>query len=129
MFAGLPLILAPLLVYDLVVLGLFGPTPGDPWVQPVFTLSLPSDGRFTLLVGDVLIVAALLCLVADLRRRIGHGAPSVLDRGLPLAVFLVHAVQFLFVAAAATSVFLVLSVIAAIDAATAFARPRGGRRD
>lgn len=129
MFSGLPLILAPLLVYDLVVLGLFGPTPGDPWVQPVFTLSLPSDGRFTLLTGDVLVVAALCCLLADLRRRMRHGVVTRLDTALPIVVLLLHLIQFLTVAAAATSVFLVLSVIAAVDAASAVLPPTRGRRD
>ena len=130
MFSGLPLILAPLLVYDLVVLGLFGPTPGDPWVQPVFTLSMVSDARFTLLFGDMLIVAALACLFVEIVKATRTSSPTIVDHALSLGVFIIHLIEFLTVAAAATSVFFILTVIALVDVIGGFTITiRGARRD
>ena len=130
MFFNIPLTLAPLLVYNLQILGIFGATAGDPWVQPVFTLSMVSDARFTLLFGDLLIVAALVCLFVEIVKATRTSAPTIVDHAMSLAVFVVHLIEFLTVAGAATSVFFILMVIALIDVVGGFTITiRGARRD
>ncbi|TBW36311.1 hypothetical protein EYW49_14500 [Siculibacillus lacustris] len=130
MFLSLPLTLAPLLVYNLVIAGFFGATPGDPWVQPVFTVTMVSDARFTLLLGDVLIVAALACLFVEIVKATRTAGPTIVDHVLSFAVFVVHLVEFLTVGAAATSVFFILTVVATIDVIGGFTITiRGARRD
>ena len=130
MFFNIPLTLAPLLVYNLQILGIFGTTAGDPWVQPVFTLAMVSDARFTLLFGDLLIVAALVCLFVEIVKATRTSAPTIVDHAMSLAVFVVHLIEFLTVAGAATSVFFILMVIALIDVVGGFTITiRGARRD
>jgi FtsH-binding integral membrane protein len=130
MLFNIPLTLAPLLVYNLQAFGLLGTTPGDPWVQPVFTVTMVSDARFTLLFGDMLIVAALVCLFVEIAKATRTSAPTIVDHSMSLAVFIVHLVEFLTVAAAATSVFFILMVIALIDVVGGFTITiRGARRD
>lgn len=130
MLFNIPLTLAPLLVYNLQIMGLFGAAPGDPWVQPVLTLSMVSDARFTLLFGDVLIVAALVCLFVEIVKATRTSSPTIVDHAMSLAVFVVHLVEFLTVAGAATSVFFILMMIALIDVVGGFTITiRGARRD
>jgi len=130
MFYNIPLTLAPLLVYDLQLFGLFGRTPGDPWVQPVVTLSMMSDARFTLLFGDLLIVAALACLFVEIVKATRTSAPTIVDHATSLAVFIVYLIEFLTIAGAATSVFFILMVISLIDVVGGFTITiRGARRD
>jgi hypothetical protein len=130
MFFNIPLTLAPLLVYNLQILGVFGVPAGDPWIQPVFTVSMMSDARFTLLFGDVLIVAALVCLFVEIVKATRTSAPTIVDHAMSLVVFIVYLVEFLTVAGAATSAFFILMVIALVDVVGGFTITiRGARRD
>lgn len=130
MFFNLPLTLAPLVVYNMAIAGFFGPAGGDPWVQPVFTITMVSDARFTLLFGDVLIIGALICLFVEIVKATRTASPTIVDHALSLGVFIVHLIEFLTVAAAATSVFFILMVIALIDVVGGFTITiRGAKRD
>ena len=130
MLFNIPLTLAPLLVYNLQVFGIFGAPAGDPWVQPIFTATMVSDARFTLLFGDLIIVAALLCLFIEIVKATRTSAPTIVDHSMSLAVFIAYLVEFLTVAGAATSVFFILMVIALIDVVGGFTITiRGARRD
>ncbi len=130
MIRNIPLTLAPLAVYDLEAFGLFGRPAGDPWAQPIFTLQMVSDARFTLLFGDVLIVAALVCLFVEIVKATRTTGPTILDHGLSLAVFVVYLIEFLIMASAATSVFFVLMVISLVDVIGGITITiRGARRD
>ncbi len=130
MLFNVPLTLAPLVVYNLVIGGLVGQTPGDPWVQPVFTVTMVSDARFTLLLGDVLIIAALACLFIEIVKATRTTSPTIVDHALSLGVFVIHLIEFLTVLGAATSVFFIMMVIALIDVIGGFTITiRGSRRD
>ncbi|MBV5266214.1 hypothetical protein J3S89_19345 [Pinisolibacter sp. B13] len=130
MVMNVPLTLAPLLVYNLVIAGLIGAAPGDPWVEPVFTVTMVSDARFTLLLGDMLILGALVCLFVEIVKATRTSSPTIVDHALSLGVFVIHLVEFLTVAAAATSVFFILTAIALIDVVGGFTITiRGARRD
>jgi hypothetical protein len=130
MFFNIPLTLAPLLVYNLQLFGVFGAAAGDPWVSPVFTVSMMSDARFTLLFGDLLIVAGLVCLFVEIVKATRTSAPTIVDHSMSLGVFILYLVEFLTVAGAATSVFFILMVIALIDVVGGFTITiRGARRD
>ncbi len=130
MFLNVPLTLAPLLVYNLVIAGAFGANAGDPWVQPVFTVTMVSDARFTLLLGDVLILGALVCLFVEIVKATRTASPTIVDHALSLAVFVAHLIEFLTVVGAASSVFFILTAIALIDVVGGFTITiRGARRD
>ena len=120
MLANIPLTLAPLVVYNLHAFGVFGPTPGDPWTQPVFTMTMVSDARFTLLLSDVLIVGALVVLFIEIVKATRRSTQAIIDHIASTAVFVIHLVEFLIVRQAATSVFFILTVIAFIDMVAGF---------
>ena len=58
MIFNIPLLIAPLVVYNAFVFGFLGVDVGDPWSAPIFTIQMVSDARWTLTLGDVMIVAS-----------------------------------------------------------------------
>jgi len=112
---SLPLTIAPLLVYNIIAFGLFGELPGDPWIAPVFTVELVSGARFTLVVGDLMILAALVLLFFEILKATRVGVVSLADHILSTLVLIAYVVEFLSVPQAAHSVFFILSAIALID--------------
>ncbi len=117
---NIPLTIAPLIVYNIIAFGLLGPEPGNPWVLPVATIQLPSDARWSLLLGDLMIAASLFLLFIEVVKatRVGRGA--VLDHILSTLVFVVFLVEFLVVGEAATSVFFTLMLISMFDMIAGF---------
>ncbi len=117
---NIPLTVAPLIVYNIIAFGLLGPEPGNSWILPVATVALPSDARWSLLLGDLMIAASLFLLFIEIVKatRVGRGA--VLDHILSTLVFVVFLIEFLVVAEAATSVFFTLLLIAMFDMIAGF---------
>lgn len=130
MFATIPLMLAPLIVFNLFALRIFGGDFGDPWLVPLFTLDMPSGARFTLASGDLLIIVAVVLLFAEILKATRTGTASIADHVLSLIVFVVYLVEFIVVPYAAHGVFAVLTVIALIDVIAGFSITiSGARRD
>lgn len=127
---NIPLTVAPLIVYNLIALRVIGGFPGDPWILPVMTVELASQARWTLLMGDLMIVVALLLLFVEILKATRVGATSVLDHILSALVFAAYLAEFLIVPAAASSVFFILLVISLVDLIAGFTVTiHGARRD
>jgi hypothetical protein len=120
MLATVPLTLAPLIVYNLFSLGLIGAGPGDPWLQPLFTVEMVSGARFTPTSGDLLLIGAITLLFGEILKATRTGSTTVADHVASLVVFIVYLIEFLVVPQAAHSTFLLLTVIAFIDVVAGF---------
>ena len=130
MLAALPLMLIPLIVFNLFAFRLIGGEFGDPWLVPLFTLDMPSGARFTLASGDLLLIGAILLLFVEILKATRTGTGSIADHVLSLSVFVVYLVEFIVVPHAAHGVFAVLTVIALIDVIAGFSITiSGARRD
>ena len=131
MLRTIPLTLAPLIVFNLFALNLIGGGgPGDPWSAPLFTVEMLSGARFTLTSGDLLVIAAVALLFAEILKATRTGSATVADHLLSMIVFVVYLVEFLAVPQAAHSVFLILTAIAFIDVVAGFSITiRAARRD
>lgn len=130
LLVNIPLTIAPLLVYNIIAFGVIGTFPGDPWVLPVMTVELASNARWTMVLGDLMILAGLALLFVEILKATRVGAASVIDHMLSALVFAVYLAEFLIVAEAASSVFFILAVIALIDLIAGFTISiHGARRD
>ncbi|ADZ68644.1 hypothetical protein [Polymorphum gilvum] len=130
LIVSLPLTLAPLLIYNIVAFGLIGSFGGDPWFAPVLTVEMVSGARFTLVVGDMMIAAALVLLFIEMLKATRTGVVALGDHILSVLVFVAYLVEFLTVRQAATSVFFLLMTIALIDVVAGFSITiAGARRD
>lgn len=127
---NIPLMIAPLVVFNLFVFGFLGDPLGDPWLLPVFTVTMVSDARWTLTIGDILIVVSLGLLFIELLKATRTGAGTILDHLLSTGVFIMFLIEFLLVREAANSVFFILMIIALIDVIAGYSVTiRSARRD
>lgn len=127
---SLPLTLLPLIAYNVIVFGGAGAVVGDPWSAPLFGIDMTSGARFTMVMGDAMITAALILLFIEMLKATRTGVIALADHILSMLVFVAYLVEFLIVGAAATSVFFILMAIALIDVIAGFSITiSGARRD
>lgn len=130
LIVSIPLTVAPLLVYNILAFSLLGDAGGDPWQAPVLTLELVSGARFTLVIGDLMIIAGLALLFVELLKATRTGVVALTDHILSTLVFIAYLVEFLTVREAATSVFFILMCVTLVDVIAGFSITiTGARRD
>lgn len=119
MLAAIPLMIVPLIGYNLVMIGLLGG--GIAELQTtIFSTSMMSGATWTMSMGDLLIVISLVLLFFEVLKATRTGPWSVIDHMLSMFVFVAFLVEFLLVRDAATQVFFILMVIAFIDVIAGF---------
>ena len=119
MIAAIPLMIVPLIVYNLVMIGLIGG--GIAGLSSTITsLLMMSGATWTMSLGDLLIVVSLLLLFIEVLKATRTGSWSVIDHMLSMFVFVAFLVEFLLVRDAATHVFFILMVIALVDVIAGF---------
>jgi hypothetical protein len=119
MLAAIPLMIVPLIVYNLVLIGLIGGGVSA-LGSTITSLSMMSGATWTMSLGDLLIVVSLVLLFVEVLKATRTGSWSVIDHMLSMFVFVAFLVEFLLVRDAATHVFFILMVIAFIDVIAGF---------
>jgi len=120
MLRSIPLMIVPLILFNLAPLGLFGAGIADPWGEPAAAFGMVSGGTFTLDWGAALVGFALLVLFVEILKATRTTNASVLDHLLSIFVFVAFLIEFLLVPAAAHPAFFLLTVIALIDVLAGF---------
>lgn len=122
MLKNIPLLIVPFILYNLVLAGAIeaGTGPEDPFAQEIFAVGMMSGGRWTMSLGDLLIVAGLLILFFEIMKSTRTNNASVLDHLLSTLVFVAYLIEFLLVADAAHPVFFILMVITLVDVLAGF---------
>ena len=118
MLSKIPLLVIPLILFNLGLFGLIGGD--DPFARSLFTVEMMSGGTWTMTIGDVIVLVALLVLFVEIMKSTITGMASIIDHLLSTIVFVVYLVEFLLVAGASTSLFFTLMVIALIDVLAGF---------
>jgi uncharacterized membrane protein len=121
MIAAIPLMVIPFILYNLAMLGLMGDG-GIPSLQhDVIVLSMISGAIWSMALGDLFIVVALVVLFFEILKATRNGSGSLINHMLSMLVFIAFLVEFLLVQDAATQVFFILMTIALIDVIGGFA--------
>ena len=121
MIAAMPLMIIPFILYNLAMLGLMGDG-GIPALQhDVIVLSMISGAIWSMALGDLFIVIALVVLFFEILRATRTGPGNLANHMLSMLVFIAFLVEFLLVRDAATQVFFILMTIALIDVIGGFA--------
>ena len=120
MLAAMPLMLVPLIAFNLYAFGVGTTTEGDPWALALFSTEMLSGALFSLRAGDLLVIGGVAVLFAEILKATRTGSATLTDHLLSMLVFVAFLVEFLVVPAAAHSVFLILTVIAFIDVVAGF---------
>jgi hypothetical protein len=120
MLGAVPLLIIPFILYNLGLTGVFGGDPADVWATQLLSVQMMSGGVWTMTLGDVLIVIALLLFFVEIVKATRTSNTSVVDHLLSTFVFVAFLVEFLLVQGAAHSVFFTLMVISLIDLLAGF---------
>jgi len=115
MLRHLPLMAIPLIVLNIIVLL------GSATLQtPAFTTVLVSGAAWSLLVGDLVVLLAVILLYAEVLKATRTGTASIIDHLLSLAVFLVFLLEFLLVPSMGTNTVFVVMAISLVDVISGF---------
>ena len=102
MLSSVPLLVVSFILYNFGLAGLFGDGPsGDPWQAEMFSFRMMSGGAFSMTLGRLMILIALLLFVEIVKSTRTSNA-SVVDHLLSTLVFVAFLVEFLLVEGAAT---------------------------
>ncbi|MFT6657542.1 hypothetical protein [Maritalea sp.] len=115
----IPLLSLPLIIYNLVAFDIVGDK-ANGWSSPVMSLDMVSGAIWTLSVGDLLVVLALILLFVEVLKSTKVGNSSIMDHMLSTFVFIAYLVEFLLVPAAATSLFFTCMVMSLVDLMAGF---------
>jgi hypothetical protein len=119
MLGMIPLLIIPFLLYNLGLAGVLG-TGADPFATQIFSVTMMSGGVWSMSVGDLLVVIALLLLFVEMMKSTRSSNASIIDHLLSTFVFVAFLVEFLLVRGAAHPVFFTLMVITLIDVLAGF---------
>ncbi|MFP3921826.1 MAG: hypothetical protein ACLFPA_09285 [Dichotomicrobium sp.] len=123
MLAAVPWLVVVLILYNIAVF-VFGGT-GVEGARAllqgeIVTIPLMSGARWSLSVGDAMILLTLVLLFVELMKAARRRGISLADQALSTIILIICMIQFLMVEKAATSVFLVIAVAAFIDVIAGF---------
>ena len=124
MFAAVPLLALPVLLYNLNLLllpgGLRATGIAAQLAGPVFTLRMASGAAWAVTVGDLFLAASLVVLFIELLRSAASRKAAIVNHALSLVLFMGALVEFLLLKGFATSVFFLITLMVLLDVLAGF---------
>lgn len=114
-----PLLVVPLILYNLFAFVFFGANPAG-WSNSIFSIFMPSRAPWILSLGDVMVVVGLVFLFFEILKSTRVGNTSIFEHILSTLVFVVYLIEFILVAACASSTFFILMAMSLIDVVAGF---------
>jgi uncharacterized membrane protein len=124
MFAAIPLLLFPVLAYNLIVLtlpgGLSAVDANLRMAQPLFAVRMTSHIDWSVALGDLLLAVALVVLFIELLKSTTSRRIAIVNHSLSMILFIACLVEFLLAPACATSTFFLLTLMVLLDVLAGF---------
>ncbi|WP_438751351.1 hypothetical protein [Pararhizobium sp. O133] len=120
MIAAIPLLILPFILYNLGMVGVLGSGGVAVFEDVILSMTMLSGAVWTMSVGDLVIVIALLLLFVEILKATRVSSKALLDHLLSMVLFIVFLMEFLLVANAANHVFFILMTICFIDVIAGF---------
>lgn len=117
MISAIPMTALPLIAYNLIGYSVSG---ADPWASTVVAVPLPSGAHWSMKLGDLLVLFAIIMLYVEIVRAAGVARGGAVNRTLSIVILAVYVAEFLAADAAAHSVFFALTMIAGLDVVAGF---------
>ena len=114
----LPLLVIPLVIYNLMILGpVIGPVAdAQAWLaQPLFTVHMFSGDAWHVSSGDALLGTAVFLLFIEIVKSTRTDAVSLINHGLGTLLFIFFLIQFLTMRGFSNSVFGLLCALQLVD--------------
>ncbi|WP_309644707.1 hypothetical protein [Phenylobacterium sp.] len=124
MFAALPLLLLPVLAYNLIALTLAGGfnsvEASIRLTEPLFGIAMTSKVEWPVNLGDILMAAGLIVLFIELLKSTTSRRTAIVNHALSMLLFVACLVEFLLAPAFATSTFFLLTLMVLLDVLAGF---------
>jgi hypothetical protein len=124
MFAAIPLLLLPVLAYNLIALTLQGglqAVDADARMsQQLFSVRMTSHIDWMVSLGDLLLAASLVVLFVELLKSTTSRRIAIVNHALSMVLFIVCLVEFLLAPACATSTFFLITLMVLLDVLAGF---------
>lgn len=124
MFAAIPLLVIPVLVYNVVALamtdGFHAIDAGTRLNEALFSIRMTSNVDWPVSLGDVLLAVGLVVLFIELLKSTNSRRAAIINHSLSMLLFVACLVQFLLLPAFATSTFFLLSLMVLLDVLAGF---------
>jgi len=123
-FTALPLLIIPILLYNLIAIAQI--VSGNPdqahagLVAELFSVPMPSGGQWSVAGGDLLILLGLFMLFFELIKSTSSEHVAIVNHSLSMVLFIVALVEFLLLPGFATSTFFLLSMMVLLDVVAGF---------
>ena len=124
MFAAFPLLVLPVLLYNLVLLsmkgGLGSTEVAAQLAQPLFTIHMTSGGAWPVSLGDLFLAAALIVMFIELLKSANSRNVAIINHSLSMILFVGCLVEFLLLKGFSTSVFFLITMMVLLDVLAGF---------
>ena len=125
MLIALPLLLIPVVLYNIVVLtnGLSGAgvTAADAALrEPLFSLPMASGASWNVGAGDLILFLSLILLFVELLKSTSSQKVAIVNHALSMALFVICLVEFLLLPGFAGSVFFLILTMVLLDVLAGF---------
>jgi hypothetical protein len=124
MIAAIPLLLLPVLIYNVIILTLPGGfaaiDAAGRMDQQLFAVTMTSHIDWSVSLGDLLLAAALVVLFIELLKSTTSRRIAIVNHALSLLLFIICLVEFLLAPAFATSTFFLLGLMTLLDVLAGF---------
>ena len=124
MFAALPLLLLPVLAYNLIALTLAGGFSSVEasirMAEPLFNIPMTSGVEWPVNLGDIVMAAGLFVLFIELLKSTTSRRTAIVNHALSMALFVVCLVEFLLLPGFAGSVFFLILTMVLLDVLAGF---------
>lgn len=124
MFAAVPLLALPVLIYNLIALTLAGGfkavDPGGRLTGQLFTIHMTSRADWPVSMGDLLLAASLVVLFVELLKSTTSRKIAIINHSLSMVLFILCLVEFLLFPAFATSTFFLITLMVLLDVLAGF---------
>ncbi|MEM6666998.1 MAG: hypothetical protein AAF638_11405 [Pseudomonadota bacterium] len=125
MLTALPLLLVPVVLYNVIAFGGLAPLG-----EVLFALPLASGATWMVTVSDAVITLAVALLFVEILKATRTGTISIFDHALSTLLLVIVILEFVLVPEAATSTFFILGLIILVDVVAGYSVTiRAARRD
>jgi hypothetical protein len=119
MFAALPLLALPVIVYNLIAFSSGADTAGS-LTAALFTIRMPAGVGWAVSAGDLLLAGALVVLFVELLKSTSSRGAAIINHALSMILFVACLVEFLLLPAFGTSTFFLIELMVLLDVLAGF---------
>ncbi|NBB64594.1 hypothetical protein GVN18_35650 [Pseudomonas sp. ODNR1LW] len=125
MLIAIPLLLLPVVLYNIVVLfgasGNIGMAQADALLRdPIFSIPMASGAQWNIGSGDLILFLGLILLFFELIKSTSSQKVAIVNHALSMVLFIVVLVEFLLIRGFATSTFFLIVVMILLDVLAGF---------